>query len=125
MRLVSIAILASFVTIAHADVSIVDNDRAVTVDCAKDAKAELVGSGLTITLTGTCALVTVTGSKSTVTGSSTKFVIAGNKNTIRADATDEIVVGGIKNEVTWKRGASAAAPKISTPGKDNRVSQAK
>jgi hypothetical protein len=125
MRLAVAFTIVTLAPLAHADVSIVDNDKSVTVDCAKDKQVDLVGTGLTVTLTGTCALVNITGTKATVTGSATKFVVAGNRNVIHADATDEIFVGGIKNTVTWKRGATLAAPKITTPGKDNKVTQAK
>ena len=110
---------------ALAERQIVDNNAKISIDCAKDKEVSLVGNNLTVTLVGTCTRVNVTGNRETVTGSATTFFVGGNHNTVNADATDEINLAGNHNTVTWKKGASKAAPKVSNPGKDNKVSQAR
>jgi len=110
---------------AAADVSIIDNNKTITVDCSKDKSVSLIGNHITVTLTGTCTRVTVTGNFETVTGSATTFWVAGNHNTVNADAADEINVAGNDNTLTWKKGLSKPQPKISNPGKNNKVTQAK
>jgi hypothetical protein len=120
--LIAIVLLVT-ATPAAADVSIVDNRKTLTHDCAKDKRVELIGNHITLTLVGTCELVTVTGNNETVRGSATKFYIAGNKNTVEAAAADEIYVAGSKNTVTWKQGLTRKVPTIANPGKDNKVTQ--
>jgi diphthamide biosynthesis methyltransferase len=110
---------------AVAERQIVENNAKITIDCAKDKEVSLVGNKLTVTLVGTCTRVNVTGNRETVTGSATSFYIAGNHNTVSADATDEVYVAGNHNTVTWKKGATKPAPKVTNPGKDNKVSQAR
>jgi hypothetical protein len=120
-----LALLVLLPATALAERQIVDNNATITIDCAKDKEVSLVGNNITVTLVGTCTRVNVTGNKETVKGSSTTFFIAGNHNTVTADATDEIRLAGNHNTVTWKKGVSGGAPKISNPGKDNKVSQAR
>lgn len=110
---------------AVADVTIMDNKKTIAHDCAKDKTVNIVGNKITLTLTGTCDLVTIAGNKALVKGSAAKFYVAGNENTVEADAADDIAVPGNRNTVTWKRGATKKAPSVSAPGKDNSVSQAK
>jgi hypothetical protein len=112
-------------TTASAEVAVVDNDKTLTIDCAKDGTVSLTGNNLDVTLIGTCKLVTVTGNSEKVKGSAEKFFIAGNKNTVTADATDEIFVGGNKNTVSWKKGATKPSPKLTNSGKDNKLTQSK
>jgi hypothetical protein len=114
-------VLAS--TTAAGDVSIVDNKKTVTVNCAKDKTVNIIGNHAKVTLTGTCALVSISGNDATVKGSAEKFYVAGNKNTIDADGADEIATPGNKNTVTWKKGVSKKEPVVSNPGKDNKVTR--
>ena len=110
---------------AAADVSIVDNHKTVTVDCAKDKQVELMGNHITVTLTGTCTKVSMTGNHGVVKGSSTAVYVSGNENTATIDAADDIVVSGNNNTITWKKGASKPQPKITSSGEKNSVKQAK
>jgi hypothetical protein len=122
-KLVWIGLFVS--TTATADVSIVDNKKTLTVDCAKDKTVNVIGNKATVTLTGTCTLVNISGNDAKVTGSAEKFYVAGNSNTINADGADEIATTGNKNTVTWKKGLAKAEPKVSNPGKDNSVTRSK
>ncbi len=107
--------------IAAADVTIVDNGKAVTVDCAKDPKVDLIGNHITITLTGTCKKLNITGNHETVTGSAGEVWVAGNENTLTIDAATTITVAGNKNTVSWKQPGT----KVQNSGKDNTVTQLK
>lgn len=110
---------------AAADVSILDNNKTLTIDCAKDKRVNLVGNRIKATLIGTCEKVSVTGNHETVIGSAKVVYVAGNSNELTIDAADAITLAGNKNALTWKRGATGAQPKVSNVGKDNKVSQAK
>ena len=120
MKLVALFLVCA-PALAAADVSVIDNNKAITVDCTKDPVVDLIGNHITLTLTGTCKKVNVTGNHETVTGSATTVFVAGNENTLTIDASDSITVAGNRNTVTWKTGS----PKISNPGKNNKVTQAK
>ncbi|HEU0033397.1 MAG TPA: DUF3060 domain-containing protein [Kofleriaceae bacterium] len=121
----SLLALAAIAATAHADATVIENSKTLTIDCAKDKEVNLIGNHLKVTLTGTCTKVMVTGNHEQVRGAATLFYVAGNNNTVTADATDEIYLAGNKNTVTWKKGLTKASPKISNPGKDNAVSQAR
>lgn len=108
-----------------ADVSIIDNNKTITVDCTKDKSVNLIGNQLTVKLTGTCTRVQLSGNHETVTGSATTFWVAGNHNTVTADGTDEIQIAGNDNTLSWKKGLTKPAPTVSNPGKGNKVTQAK
>ncbi|MEO8703901.1 MAG: DUF3060 domain-containing protein [Kofleriaceae bacterium] len=125
MRTLLACVLLLGANVAAAEVSVVDNDKTMTIDCAKDPTVSLIGNNLNVTLVGPCKLVTVTGNSEQVKGSAEKFMIAGNKNTVTADSTDEIFVGGNKNSVAWKKAGLKPAPKITNTGKDNKVTQSK
>ena len=107
MKALAIASLLLAASPALADVSIVDNHKTVKVDCSKDKTATILGNENTITLTGTCSLVSVAGNKNTVKAdTATKLDVAGNDNTASVTASDQISVPGSRNTVTWKKGAS-------------------
>lgn len=125
MKVVVVVLLVMLPAVAFAERQIVDNNAKITIDCAKDKEVSLVGNNLTVTLVGLCTRVNVTGNRETVTGSATTFFVGGNHNTVKADAADEINLAGNHNTVTWKKGASKPAPKVTNPGKDNKVSQAR
>ena len=120
MKLVPFLLLA-IAAPAAADVSVIDNNKTIAVDCAKDPKVDLIGNGITLTMTGTCQKVSVTGNNEHVTGSATTVFVAGNDNTIDVGTAVTITTAGNNNTVTWKTGK----PTISNPGKGNKVSQAK
>lgn len=119
------ALVCGLAVPAFADLSILDNNKTLKVDCAKDAKVDLIGNHITVTLDGTCAKVTVTGNHASVTGSATKVFVAGNNNKLSIDGADDIAIAGNKNALTWKRGLKAANPKVANTGKDNAITQAK
>lgn len=119
MKIFALLLLLLATAPALADVSVIDNNKSITVDCAKDPKVDLIGNNITLTLTGKCKQVNVTGNKETVMGSATTVFVAGNENTVKIDAADTITVAGNKNVVSYKTG------KVTNPGKDNKVTQVK
>ena len=120
MKLLAL-LLVAVPAIAAADVTLVDNGKTVSVDCAKDPQVDLIGNHLTVTLTGKCKKLNITGNHETVTGSAAEVFVMGNENTVALDAADKINVAGNKNVVSWKQDK----PKVQNSGKDNQVSPAK
>lgn len=123
MKVVVVAVLL-FAGPALAERQIVDNNASVTVDCKKDREVSLVGNNLTVTLIGVCTRVNVTGNREKVTGSAIAFFIGGNHNTVTADTTDDVTLAGHHNTITWKK-SGKGSPKVTNPGKDNTISQAR
>ena len=119
MKLLALLIVAS-PALALADVTIVDNGKTVAVDCAKDPQVDLIGNHLTVTLTGKCKKLNITGNHEAVTGSAGDVFVMGNENAVALEAVDTINVAGNKNIVSWKKDK----PKVQNSGKDNKVSQA-
>ncbi len=121
----SLAVLAvSFLaSTAAAEVTVMDNDKTLTVDCAKDPEVNLVGNNITLTLTGVCAKVTTTGNHETVTGSATAAFVVGNHNTLSLDTVDKISVMGNHNTVTYKGPIKAKKTGVSNVGQHNTVTK--
>jgi Protein of unknown function (DUF3060) len=109
---------------ASADVTVMDNNKTLTVDCAKDKNVNLVGNHITVTLTGTCDNVKVTGNHETVVGSTTNAYVAGNHNTLTLDAVDLISVAGNNNTATYKKPAAKKKTSVSNLGKNNNITKA-
>lgn len=120
MKLLAL-LLVALPALASADVTIIDNGKTVAIDCAKDPQVDLIGNHLTVTLTGTCTKLNITGNHETVTGSATDVSVMGNENSVALDATDKIMVAGNKNTVSWKQPGT----KVQNSGKDNTVTQLK
>ena len=120
MKLLALLLVAA-PAVAAADVTIIDNGKTVAVDCAKDPQVDLIGNHLTITLTGACKRLSITGNHETVTGSATDVSVMGNENTVSIDAATTITVAGNKNLISWRKPGA----KISNSGNDNKVSQQK
>jgi hypothetical protein len=115
-------------TPAFADISIDDNHQTVTVDCAKDSTVLVNGNEATVTLTGTCEMVSVTGNNAKITGGSTKKVtLPGNNNVVALEGVDVIGTAGNKNTVTYKSTVNTKLkkPKIANPGNKNKISKTK
>ncbi len=123
MKLVTVATLLALTSLASSDVSLVDNQQTVSVDCAKDKQVSLVGNNITATLVGTCSKVSIAGHHNTVTGSATTVWIAGNSNTANLDKVDELIVPGNKNTATYHGPLAAKATKVSNLGNDNTITK--
>lgn len=124
MRTTLLALLA-MTTVAAADVSVLDNNKTLTVDCAKDKEVNLLGNKITVTLTGVCTKVSITGNENSVTGSANTVSIPGNHNTATLDKVDTISVPGNENTVTYKGPATQKKTKLAVPGNKNSVKQQK
>jgi hypothetical protein len=113
---------------ALADITDLDNNKTVTVDCAKDPNVTLNGNQNTYKLAGSCALLSVNGNQNTVEAERVvRIIVAGNNNTVHAQATDSISTTGNRNTVSWSKAVTAGrdAPTVSNPGDHNSVNKAK
>jgi len=110
---------------AAAEVTLMDNDKAVTIDCAKDPAVTIVGNHIQVTLTGTCTKVTATGNHATVTGSTTAAYVVGNHNGFTLDGVNSISVAGNHNVVSYKRALGKKPVGVKNSGKFNSIKQAK
>lgn len=128
MKLIAVILASvSLLPLAAADVSLVDNDETITVDCAADPNVSIMGNHATVTLTGTCMQVSVSGNHATVIGSAAAVSIAGNHNTATLDGVDALSVSGNDNTVTYRKPVNAKLkkPKISNWGNDNTITRTK
>ena len=123
-RILAAAIL-SLTSIAAADVTIADNKQTLTVDCAKDKQVNILGNHATVTLTGTCTKVSVSGNNANVTGSANTVWIAGNNNNVTLPGVDTLTIAGNSNNVTYKGPITAKTTKVSNPGNKNNVTRQK
>jgi hypothetical protein len=123
MKMIATLAISLLASSAFADVTVMDNDKTLTVDCAKDKNVNLVGNRITVTLTGTCENVRVTGNHESVTGSVLHVYVAGNNNKLALDAVDQISIAGNKNTATYKKPVAKKKTSISNTGKDNKISQ--
>ena len=110
-------------SLAFADASVVDNGKTLTIDCAKDKSASIMGNQNTITLTGTCDSVSVMGNKNTVTvASSTAVKVQGNDNTVAVSGAAKVTVNGNRNTLALPKDTKTTP--VTDHGKDNKVSRA-
>ena len=113
-----------FASTASADVSIVDNNQTVIVDCAKDPNVSIAGNGAKVTLNGTCKAIVLAGNSATVTGSAGSVSVAGNENTATLDTVDSLSVTGNKNKITYAKASDAKKKtRVSNLGNDNTVTK--
>ena len=125
MKKLAVLFVSFAATAASADVTVMDNNKTVTVDCAKDKNVQLVGNHITANLTGVCQNVKVTGNHETVIGSVTNAFVAGNHNTLTLEGVDVISVAGNHNTVTYKKPLAKNKTSVSNLGTGNTVSQTK
>lgn len=123
MKLLALLLLCG--TPAFADVTVMDNDKTISVDCAKDKNVTLIGNNITANLSGTCESVKVTGNHENVVGSVTNAYVAGNHNTLALDGVDTISVAGNNNTVTHKKPLAKKKTNVSNLGKGNTITQTK
>jgi hypothetical protein len=115
--------VATLAATAHAEVTIIENNRTVDVDCAKDPEIALLGNHITITTQGVCASIAILGNHASVRGSSREVNVAGNHNTLSLVAADDVSVAGNHNTISVRKGVTRKTPRISNLGTDNRVTQ--
>lgn len=125
MKLVVAALFLALTSAASADVSIMDNNQVVDVDCAKDKEVSIIGNDATVTLTGTCTKVSIAGNGAKLTGAAKAVSIAGNQNTATLSGVDALMVAGNDNKVTYKGPVSAKKTKVSAPGNNNSIKKQK
>ncbi len=124
-KITLLATLVLATATAHAGVTIIDNNKKLTVDCAKEKTVSIVGNKATVTLKGTCDAVSVSGNHATVKGSATLVTVSGNENTLELDAVDGVLVSGNDNKVSYKKAVKEKDTKVANSGSRNSVSQTK
>jgi Protein of unknown function (DUF3060) len=122
--IIAIAALA-FSPAARADVTVMDNDKTIDVDCAKDPNVSLMGNHLTLTTKGVCGRIVVAGNEATITASASMVSVTGNKNTVALDSADDVSVTGNDNNVSVNKPVKAKSPRISNTGSRNKIKRAK
>lgn len=110
---------------ARADITVLDNDKTIAVDCAKDGRISLQGNHITVNATGVCTEIIIDGNEVTVNGSAAVVAVDGNHNTVNLAAADTVSVRGNDNTVTVARPVKAKAPRISNTGKHNKITAPK
>lgn len=83
--------------------------RSGTHVCGPDEEVRISGQGHTLTLTGPCK----------------KVQVSGQSNNVSTDTAESIVVSGMSNQVSWKSGPGGKKPKISVSGMGNSAPQLK
>lgn len=121
MKLLAAALVSLVATTAAADITIMENRKTITVDCAKDPEVNLVGNHIRVTLVGTCKKVTVTGNHESVVGSVISARVLGNHNTLDLDGVDALSIAGNHNTASYKRPLEAKKTAVSNVGKYNTV----
>jgi hypothetical protein len=100
------------------------NNTKFTNDCSKHKEVLVVGNHNGVTLKGTCDRLIVSGNHATVKGSATTVTISGNQNQVDLDETDQIVISGNENKVTWRKSSAKNGPSTSNTGNKNKVTKA-
>ena len=125
-RLAALAFVIGLSGVAFGDAHVMGNNKTLTIDCAKDKSAMVMGNQNTITMTGTCSSLSVQGNKNIIKSETATAVdVLGNDNTVTVTAADTISITGNTNHVSWKKGATGKAPSVTDTGKDNKVTQTK
>jgi len=118
----------SLTRLAAAEVTLSDDNATVTHDCAADGALTVAGNNITVTLTGSCTDVVISGNTNTLTGSTKAIMLSGNTNTASLEVVDKIVASGNMNTATWKRTSNPKKlkkPRISKPGNQNTIIRTK
>lgn len=101
-----------------------DNGKTFTHDCAKTHTLRVSGNDNTITTTGTCIALELSGNHNKVTMPAVNQTgIRGNDNVVTVDATDSILVTGKNNTVTYRKTLSRPDLNISNVGENNKVTK--
>jgi hypothetical protein len=123
--IIAIVAITAFAAAARADVTVLDNNKTLDVDCAKDPNVSLLGNHLTLNARGVCERITVSGNEATINGSATAVSVTGNKNTLNLDAADDVSITGNDNTVMVHKPIKAKTTRISNPGNRNKITRAK
>ncbi|MFT3697242.1 MAG: DUF3060 domain-containing protein [Kofleriaceae bacterium] len=97
---------------------------ATAVDCTNTPEYKITSGDGSYQFHGTCNKITVAGGSNHLLVENVKEIsIAGSKNVVSIGAADRISVAGSDNAVTYKKGLSAAKPKVSSVGTNTKVEQ--
>lgn len=122
----SLAGVGAGARVAWAEHAVTASATTVDHDCGSDPEVEISGSTNTITLTGTCTKVAVSGAGNTLTiAATTRLAISGANNTAAVEQVDRIAVSGVGNTVTYKRPLTAKKTKTARTGPRNSIKKIK
>jgi Protein of unknown function (DUF3060) len=97
------------------------DDQTIEADCA-GGSATVTGYWNTITLTGSCESVEVSGGDNTITiEAASALTIAGYWNTVDVTTIGSITVDGGDNTVNWVEGLDGGTPKITAADDFNTI----
>ncbi|MEW5740881.1 MAG: DUF3060 domain-containing protein [Myxococcota bacterium] len=96
-------------TLADGVWTVTGQGRSGTHVCGANEEVRISGQGHTLTLTGPCKSV----------------LVSGQSNNIATDTAETILVSGMSNQVSWKSGPGGKKPKISVSGMGNSAPQLK
>ena len=109
-----------FAKAARADDFVVTNQGKVAINCAKTPDVSIAGNQNTITTTGTCRSISISGNQNTVNGTATSVSVSGNDNIVTITA-DQVSITGNTNTVTVPKAIKLKKPRVSNLGNDNTV----
>ncbi len=116
-------LLALLPSLALAENHLMADHKTVAYDCSKDPATNIMGNHNTITLTGACDAVNISGNDNKLTGASAKTInVSGNGNTLNVTTATTVNLTGNRNALSWKKAnATDAGPKVNNSGNDNKV----
>src|SRR4051794_17909757 len=85
-----------FASTARADDFVITNQGKVAVNCAKTPDVSIAGNQNTITMTGTCSRLSISGNQNTLNGTATSLSVSGNDNIVTVSA-DHVSITGNTN----------------------------
>jgi hypothetical protein len=95
-------------------------------DCARQPTAVINEGAGNYRFVGPCTRIAINGGDNTVSIESIEALsVNGSTNTVTIGSADRISVNGAENKITYRKGISAARPKLSVIGEDNQVTQIK
>lgn len=101
-----------------------DNGKTINHDCKTTPAVMVMGNENTVTLTGTCTDVSVTGNKNTIKGAvATQVSTTGNDNTVAIESVDRISTTGSRNTIAYKKSSGSGDTKVANTGKDNKITK--
>jgi hypothetical protein len=108
LLLVLVAVAIAGVSTAEAQKKLSVSGQKRSIACGSGETVQIVGQRNTLTVTGDCRKVDVSGAN----------------NIISIEAVGSIEVTGTDNDITWQRAIGGNAPRVSTTGAGNKINRA-
>lgn len=108
LTLVVLALSIAGVSTVEAQTKLTVSGQKRSIACGSGETVQIVGQRNTLTVTGECR----------------KVDISGAKNIVSIEAVGSIEVTGTDNEITWQRATNGDNPRVSTNGAGNTITRA-